>query len=81
MANFYSTGDKNHGLMFHKNLCDSFIVNEEQGNIYFLNQEQPKLNSRGEKTLKYVLKKIEYKSNCFSQPNEVNGKIPESKLS
>lgn len=42
LAKFYSIEDQDNGLMFHKNLCDSFKVNEKQGSLYILMQERKK---------------------------------------
>lgn len=73
LANFYSVEFENNGLMFHKNLCDSFILNEQQGSIYFLMQEKKKdlyLNNESN-SIKFVLKKLEYDQMSLSKPEDV----------
>jgi hypothetical protein len=48
--------------MFHKNLCDSFKVNERQGALYILMQEKKKelfANQDGN-LIKFVTRKLSY---------------------
>lgn len=73
LANFYGIEPENNGLMFHKNLCDSFIINEEQGSIYFLMQEKKKdlYRNQDNNTIKYVLKRLEYNQMQLSKPDDV----------
>lgn len=62
LAKFYSIEDQDNGLMFHKNLCDSFKVNERQGALYILMQEKKKelfANQEGN-LIKFVTRKLSY---------------------
>ena len=77
LAKFYSIEDQNNGLMFHKNLCDSFIVNESQGTIYFLMQEHKKnLYANKDQThVKFVVRKLGYREKelkVFEDPGHKN---------
>lgn len=68
IGKFYSVEGKNHGINFYKNLCESIIVNEKQGSIYFLQQEPKKVSSTMQK---FVLKKLNYDQVGLQKPEDI----------
>jgi len=73
LAKFYSMENKNNGLMFHKNLADSAIINEDQGAIYFLMQDaaQSVCQDTNQNLIRFTMKKLSYDQVQLSKPDDI----------